>query len=152
MTENLSIIITVVLIAWTTVLTVVLYLIYRHYQRLTKGVKEANLIEVLDNVIKAEKDNSKGISDNKKELERIEKEIGFHIQKVGFVRFNPFNETGGDHSFALSMLDRDLTGFVITGLHTRNRTRIYVKPINKGKCKYSLSKDEQKALKQANKR
>ena len=47
------------------------------------------------------------------------------IQKVGFRRYNPFAETGGDQSFTLSLLDRENTGVVITSLYLREGQRIY---------------------------
>jgi hypothetical protein len=56
---------------------------------------------------------------------------------------------GGDHSFSLALLDAHLTGFIITGLHTRERTRVYIKKIEEGKCKQDLSKEEREALKKA---
>ena len=62
------------------------------------------------------------------------------------VRFNPFSEMGGDHSFSVALLDGHDTGIIITGLHTRERTRVYIKPVNKGKSEYDLSKEELKAL------
>jgi len=68
---------------------------------------------------------------------------------VSLVRFNPFSEMGGDHSFSLALLDAHLTGFIVTGLHTRERTRVYIKKIDGGKCKQDLSKEEREALKKA---
>src|SRR3989338_8502730 len=32
------------------------------------------------------------------------------IQKIGFMRFNPFEHTGGDQSFAIALLDREDNG------------------------------------------
>jgi hypothetical protein len=65
---------------------------------------------------------------------------------MGFVRFNPFAETGGDQSFSVSLLDANGTGIVFTGLHTREKTRVYAKPIVNGVSKSTLSKEEQKAI------
>jgi len=71
------------------------------------------------------------------------------IQKMGLTKFNPFDELGGEHSFSLSMLDGNNNGVIITSLHTRERTRVYVKQINKGKAKINLSSEEERSLKQA---
>lgn len=73
------------------------------------------------------------------------KSIGF-VQKVGFVRFNPFAETGGDHSFSVALMDGNNDGFVITSLHTRAGTRSYAKAINAGKSDQEFSREEQKAI------
>jgi|SRR3989304_62648 len=71
------------------------------------------------------------------------------IQKVGFRRYNPFAETGGDQSFTLSLLDRENTGVVITSLYLREGQRIYGKKIEKGEAKHSLSEEERGVLEDA---
>ncbi len=67
------------------------------------------------------------------------------------VRFNPFSEVGGDHSFALAILDANSTRVVISSIHTRDRTRLYAKVIKRGKSEIELSAEEKKALAQAQK-
>ena len=49
----------------------------------------------------------------------------------------------------MAMLNGKDTGVVITGLHTRERTRLYVKPISRGKSEYELSLEEKKAIAKA---
>ncbi|HVE80801.1 MAG TPA: DUF4446 family protein [Candidatus Dormibacteraeota bacterium] len=73
-------------------------------------------------------------------------------QKISIVRFNPFGDTGGDQSFVLAVLDAHDSGYVITSIHSRTGTRVYVKPIDYGKSKHALAEEELKALKQASKR
>jgi hypothetical protein len=73
-------------------------------------------------------------------------------QKISIVRFNPFGDTGGDQSFSLAVLDSHDSGYVLTSIHGREGTRVYVKPVDFGKSKYPLSEEEQQALGQAAKR
>jgi hypothetical protein len=73
-------------------------------------------------------------------------------QKISVVRFNPFGDTGGDQSFSLAVLDAHDSGYVLTSIHGRQGTRVYVKPVDFGKSKYTLSAEEQQALTQAIKR
>jgi hypothetical protein len=73
-------------------------------------------------------------------------------QKISIVRFNPFGDTGGDQSFSLAVLDAHESGYILSSIHGREGTRVYVKPIDFGESKYPLSVEEQKALKQASKR
>ena len=42
------------------------------------------------------------------------------VPAVGLVRFNPFEETGGNQSFALALLDADGDGWVLSSLHARS--------------------------------
>ncbi len=73
------------------------------------------------------------------------------VHKVGIIRFNPFKDIGGDQSFALALLDGKDCGIVISSLHTREGTRIYSKPVNKGVSeKYTLTEEEKAAIKEAN--
>jgi hypothetical protein len=69
-----------------------------------------------------------------------------HFSRLGLVRFNPFDDTGGNQSFALAMLDANNDGFVISSLHSRAGTRIYAKAIFEGVCESPLSTEEEKAV------
>lgn len=86
------------------------------------------------------------------EYERLAITNGLASQKVSIVRFNPFGDTGGDQSFSLAVLDAHDSGYVLTSIHGRQGTRVYVKPVDYAKSKYSLSEEEQQALTQAIKR
>ena len=47
------------------------------------------------------------------------------FQRVGLVRYNPFEETGGNQSFALALLDAEGNGWVLSSLHARHgHTRV----------------------------
>ena len=71
------------------------------------------------------------------------------IQKVGLVRFNPFEDTGGNQSFALALTDAHGNGFVVSSLHSRTGTRIYAKAIADGRADGALSEEEGEALRVA---
>jgi len=134
---------------WLSILSFFLYRTLAHYNRLTKGAK-ANLTkllsDILDEVKRTKEENTKII----KQIESIEKENLYHIQKVGLLRFNPFEDTGGDQSFVLSILNGEDTGIVLTSLHSRGVTRWYGKKVLKGKSiDHDLSEDEKKAIKNA---
>lgn len=136
---------------WLAALTLALFLFANFFRRLTKDAKGEELKKVLDKILSREARNAEGIEELNKQV-AILKEEGFgHVQKVGLVRFNPFKEIGGDHSFSLVVLDGKDTGVVITGLHTRERTRIYAKAVKNGKSEMELSAEEKKALTKAQK-
>ena len=71
------------------------------------------------------------------------------FQRVGLVRFNPFEETGGNQSFALALLDAAGDGWVLSSLHARSGTRVYAKAIKAGRADTGLSEEETAALGQA---
>jgi hypothetical protein len=68
------------------------------------------------------------------------------LQRVGVIRYNPFQDSGGDQSFALALLDHAGTGIVISSLHGRAETRIFAKQIENGRSTHALSEEEQQAI------
>lgn len=82
-------------------------------------------------------------------IRQIAKEGLNHIQKIEVLRYNPYQDTGGDQSFSIALLNGLGTGFVLTSLHTRNGTRVYTKNIIEGKCDFKLSKEEQEVVEKA---
>jgi hypothetical protein len=69
-----------------------------------------------------------------------------HFGRLGLVRFNPFDDTGGNQSFALSILDANNDGFVVTSLHSRTGTRLYAKAIFGGTSETTLGSEEAQAV------
>jgi len=133
------------------VLSFFLYRFFVIYRKLTKGVDLGDIKKVLEKILSRGDLNTKNIEELTKRLSVMDEKDKHHIQKVGLVRFNPFSELGGDHSFCLAILDDRDTGVVITGLHTRDRTRIYMKDIKNGKSSFDLSTEEKKAVANAEK-
>lgn len=68
------------------------------------------------------------------------------IQKVGLIRYNPFDEMGGNLCFALALLDGNDNGVVLNGIHSRTGSFTYAKPIEMGVSTYMLSEEEIKAV------
>jgi len=71
------------------------------------------------------------------------------LQYIGLVRFNPFEDTGSDQSFAIALLDADHSGVVISSLHGRAGTRVFAKPITAGQATHTLSDEETEAVRVA---
>jgi hypothetical protein len=131
---------------WLLGVSIALFRIYTLFNRLTKGVDAGDLKKILTKVLSDEEKNSLDIKSLTSRISNLEEDGRLHIQKVGITRFNPFKEVGGDHSFSLAILDAQDTGVIITSLHTRDRTRVYMKDLKKGKSGSELSEDERKAL------
>lgn len=120
-----------------------------NYQALTAGTEGGNLEAVLQAhvhevraaVVKAQETDMLA-----RALERASRS---HLQRLGFVRFNPFREAGGDQSFAVALADQDGNGVVISSLHGRDVTRVYGKPLAAWESPYPLSAEEQQAISKA---
>ena len=79
-------------------------------------------------------------------LVRTEAVAAMSLQKIGFVRFNPFQDTGGDNSFILVLLDSENTGVMVSSLFAREGVRIYGKHIDRGRSRHQLSQEEKATL------
>jgi hypothetical protein len=71
------------------------------------------------------------------------------IQRLGLVRFNPFEDTGGNQSFAIALLDATGSGLIVSSLHSRTGTRVYAKAVSEGRSDGALSAEETEALRVA---
>lgn len=134
---------------WLLVVSIFLFRFLVLFNKLTKGVEVPDLKKVLEKILSCQVKDEKEMVEIKKRIDSLEKDGLLHIQKIGLVRFNPFKELGGDHSFSLAVLDGEENGFIMTSLHTRDRTRVYMKRIVGGKADADLSDEEKKALAKA---
>lgn len=82
-------------------------------------------------------------------MQLLETVAAMSVQKIGFVRFNPFQDTGGDNSFAIALLDYHNNGIVVSSLYTRDGVRVYAKHIERGQSRHQLSREEIHVLKEA---
>jgi hypothetical protein len=118
----------------------------RRYQRLVEGASGERLEEILLEHIGS-------IQSGQQEIERLGAQVGAQgaavsraIQHVGLVRFNPFDDTGGNYSFALALADGQGKGVLLCSLHGRGSTRIYAKPVVDWSSPVPLSEEEQQAV------
>jgi hypothetical protein len=116
---------------------------------LTRGAEGGSLESVLD----AHLDKVFAVS---RELDELEARMAGTeaagrkaFSRTALVRFNPFEETGGNQSFALALLDADGDGWVLSSLHARAGTRVYAKAVTGGRSEANLSAEESEAIRQA---
>ena len=107
----------------------------------------------LENVLGAHLDKvlavSRAVDDLGRRTSTLETSARSALQRVGIVRYNPFEETGGNQSFALALLDADDHGIIISSLHARSGTRVYAKAVTSGRPAGALSDEEAEALRLA---
>lgn len=86
----------------------------------------------------------------KSKITELEKGNLGHIHRVKLLRFNPFDDTGGNMSFVVALLDNLGNGVVVSSLHGRSGTRIFAKGVREGKAdKNQFSKEEITVIKEA---
>jgi hypothetical protein len=150
--ENVIIVLLILQVIWLIILSASFFKLVSLFRKIgAKSLGADDFIDTLKKLIESQDTTQNTLKQISSHLGQIDGQIASSIQHIGLVRYNPFNETGGDHSFSLALLDRNNNGFVLTCLHTRDRTRVYLKPTVNGESSYELSTEEKKALKEANK-
>lgn len=149
----LFLVVQVIVLIWLGGLTFFALKAIQTYQSLTSDIDKKNMAEVLKSLKKRTKKLETDTSQINDILDQLKLDLKPYVQKIGFVRYNPFGNTGGDQSFCLCLLDDRGNGILITSLHARQQTRIYTKEIvnNQPKEETELSKEERKCLQIAQK-
>lgn len=70
-------------------------------------------------------------------------------QKLGIVKYDAFQEMGGNLSFALTLLDDNNNGFILNSIHSREGCYTYIKEIVKGESFIALAEEEAQSLEKA---
>lgn len=120
-----------------------------HYTALTAGTDGGSLEAVLEDHVGQVQQATRRVQELDTLVMRLERNNRTHLQRVGFLRFNPFRDTGGDQSFALALADEGGSGVVISSLHSREVTRVYAKPLVAWQTSYQLTDEEREAIKRA---
>jgi hypothetical protein len=113
---------------------------------LTRGEDGRSLAGVLD----AHLEKVVAVARRQDELDAhvaaLDEEARRAVQGVALVRFNTFEDTGGNQSFALALVDPSGDGVVVTSLHARNQTRLYARSVRGGAAEGALSAEEAEAV------
>ncbi|WP_274654926.1 DUF4446 family protein [Paenibacillus humicola] len=84
--------------------------------------------------------------------DQLERKLKDKKGNVGIRRYNAFADRGSDLSFSLAIVNDDEDGLVLSGIHSRDQTFVYAKPVKQGKSDYPLSPEEKQALNLAGQR
>lgn len=83
---------------------------------------------------------------NKRDIRAIFKNMESVYQKMGLVKYDAFQQMGGQLSFSLALLDQNNNGFIINSVHSTEGCYSYTKEIKNGECAISLGQEEAEAL------
>ena len=122
----------------------------KRYKKMMTGIDDgANLERMLlghiDETRSVAQENEKLKAENK----RIDDLLKRALTRVSVVRFRAFEDMGSDLSYSVALLDSHNNGVVMSSLFGREDSRSYVKPIQNGTSTYTLTAEEQQALREA---
>lgn len=116
------------------------------FKKFFAGTKARNLEEVMLHLDKQMKEIKEAEEQIRKHLITVDRRLDKSIRSVETIRFNPFEEAGSNQSFAISFLNDEGDGVVMSSLYARDRMSIFAKPIIGGKSDFELSTEEKDVL------
>ncbi|MBI4037921.1 DUF4446 family protein [Candidatus Curtissbacteria bacterium] len=137
-------------LVWLLILSVYTYRAVAHYKQLIRNTNKRNLQEILELILVNQEQNAKNLGQIAKEMDIFRQTQKQFLSKYSLIRFNPFEDVGGDQSFAFALLNAINNGIVVSSLHSRGGTKIYAKPVAGAKPEsYGFSKEEKEVVEKA---
>jgi len=138
-----------ILVGIIIVLLVWIGLLEHRLKKFFAGTKAKNLEEVMLTLGKQVGELNSVQNDINKHLVTVDKRLDKSIRKIETIRFNPFLDAGSNQSFAISLLNDEGNGVVLSSLYARDRMSFFAKPIINGKSEFELSIEEKEVLKKS---
>ena len=154
-TEVLLYLVLVLLIMQVVFIGIVINLQMKHkrmqekYQIFMRGKDGKSLEKGFLEQFKTVEKLERAVKQNTRDIDTIYKRMKTHYQKIGIVRYDAFQEMGGNLSFVLAMLDENNNGWVFNVMHSREGCYTYIKEIVKGESYMELGEEERESLKKA---
>ena len=121
----------------------------RTYKRFMRGKNSASLENEIIGLFEDNKFIKSESEKNRKDIRNILKKLEFCYQKAGLVKYDAYNQMGGNLSFCLCMLNERNSGFILNSVHSSDGCYTYTKEIKNGECEIALGEEERKALNMA---
>ena len=115
----------------------------KRYTTLLSGVEGATLEDIWQTRAQQVSQHATQLHNLEQQFTQLQEQT---IQHIGLIRFNPFDDVGGDQSFALALLDGEHKGVVVSSIYSRTGGRIYAKPLGPGTQARALSQEEEMAI------
>ncbi|CAM3630807.1 DUF4446 family protein [Marinicrinis lubricantis] len=119
------------------------------YMKMLGGEPSSNLEELLIRIQEQLKVDSERLKEHDQAIERINQKLRKMKGNAAVIRYSAFSQQGNNLSFSMAIVDEESSGVVLSGIHTREESYVYAKPVVNGQSEYALSPEEKEALHQA---
>ncbi|HEY6835040.1 MAG TPA: DUF4446 family protein [Gaiellaceae bacterium] len=82
-------------------------------------------------------------------LVRVDRRADESVRNISIVRYDAYEDAGGNQSASLAVLDSQRTGVVVSAIQGRDYARIYMKELDRGRPSVALSPEEAEAVERA---
>lgn len=115
----------------------------------TQGMDGISVEKLLATFGKDIKDIHRDMILNEDRFNRLETNLSFCVQKLGYVKYNAFQDSASELSFSICLLDKFNNGVLLSVIHGREQSVSYGKMIKNGESQAPLSEEEQSAVEKA---
>ncbi|MCH7903248.1 MAG: DUF4446 family protein [Armatimonadetes bacterium] len=123
--------------------------IRQRWAHLLAGVKVENIEDALEANLTNSERISVELAGAQERIARLEDQMESAKRYLAVVRYDAFDDVGGEQSFAFAMYDERGDGAVITSQVGRADCRVYAKQLIRGEADRELSQEESAAIEQA---
>jgi hypothetical protein len=82
-------------------------------------------------------------------LTRVDRRVDSSVTNMAVVRYDAYEDSGGQQSASFAFLDTTRTGTIVTAIQGRDYARVYVKELDRGTPSAALSPEEAEAVERA---
>lgn len=143
--ESAQVLAMLVLLLLVLILWIKFAKVNKRYKKIMNG-SQGNLEEVLMQIQESFQQTGAASEDHTAAIRQLQEQVKGIKGRVGVIRYNAFAQHSSDLSFSLAILNEYKDGLVLTGIHSRDETFLYAKPIEQGRSKYSLSPEEEQVI------
>ncbi|PZD96619.1 DUF4446 domain-containing protein [Paenibacillus sambharensis] len=138
-----------ILVIWNLAVGRRLKRLRRDYRAMMAETGVDNLEQLLADLQSRVTQGEHKLAEHENELVKLYNGLRLKKGNVGIHRYNAFSTQGSDMSFSIAIINDEQDGIVLSGLHTREETYVYAKPLVNGESPYPLTPEEKQAINQA---
>lgn len=143
-------IITTIILLFTTIIQfIIISRLKKKYRSFTSLSSEISIERVLISNQEKIKDLIEDKVLIKEDIKEIHENLNKTFESVAMHKYDAFGGMGGQLSAVIVLMNKNLDGFLLNSIHTREGSHLYTKQIVKGKTEQALSKEEQDTIKKA---
>lgn len=115
---------------------------------MTAGLEGANFEQILSHYLGKVDSAEKRMETVEQMLGVLQAQIPHCFQKSHLIRYDAFEDVGGQQSFSVVFLDAKRDGILLSGVYNRMDMRVYAKYLNDGRSSHPLSQDEERVIRE----
>jgi Protein of unknown function (DUF4446) len=121
----------------------------REGQKVLLGGENADLVDFAVSLQGRIDDLHRAVDEVAAGLVRVDRRTDDSVRNISIVRYDAYEDAGGNQSASLAVLDSQRTGVVVSAIQGRDYARIYMKELDRGRPSVALSPEEAEAVERA---